>query len=280
MRIAVIGDIHSNLIALNLAISDLTDKNIDNIYFLGDYITDGENENEILDIIKNISNYVILGNRERYILNYSPNKKDFNNYKTISTTYNNLKQENLKYLKSLKEYYITKVNNFNVLILHGDKYYNDIDNIEKIFDKIINDFDFDFDICIFGHSHKFLYKKYKNKYFINPGSLGEPCDYPTYKYCIIEITNKIKVILKEFDVKDSFEEFANNYMKTKYYKTNYVWANLILYMIRDGIDYCSLFLELFNNIIKDSNELSVKEFNKIWNETYNIFKKKYGFDLT
>ena len=277
MRMAVLSDIHSNLIALNLAMNSLKNEKIDEICFLGDYITDGENENEILNIVKKNSNYAILGNREKYILNYSPLKKDYNNYKTIYTTYKNLSKENLEYLKLLKDYYLIKIEDFKILMIHGNQYYNDIDNIEKIFDKIIDDFDFD--ICLFGHTHRYLYKEYKNKYFLNPGSLGNACDYPTYKYCILEITDKVNVILKEFDVKESFNEFVSIYKKTKYYKDNYVWANLILYIIRDGVDYCSLFLELFNNKIKKLGELEAEDFNKIWNETYEDFKKKYNLEF-
>lgn len=275
MRVAVLSDIHSNLIALKLALDSLENESIDSICFLGDYITDGENENEILNIVKNISNYAILGNREKYMLNYSPLKKNFNNYKPISTTYHNLKKENLKYLESLKEYYIIKINNFKILMIHGENYYTD--NIEQAFDRIIGDFDFD--VCLFGHSHRYLYKKYKNKYFINPGSLGEPCDYPTYKYCILEITTKINVILREFNVEETFSKLVSNYKKTKYYKKNYVWANLILYIIRDGIDYCALFLEQFNRRIENLGELNSGDFNKIWNETYNDFRKKYNLDI-
>ena len=112
MRLAVLSDIHSNLIALNLAIDDLKKENVDKICFLGDYVTDGESDNEILGIIKNISDYTILGNREKYILDYSPLKKNYNNYKTIHTTYNNLSKDNLKYIESLKEYYIIKAKDF------------------------------------------------------------------------------------------------------------------------------------------------------------------------
>lgn len=162
MKIAVLSDIHSNIMALNFAIDDLKDKNIDKICFLGDYITDGENDNEILDIVKSISDYAIFGNREKYILDYSPSRKDFNNYKTIYTTYNNLSKKNLKYIESLKEYYIIQVEKFKILMIHGNQYYIDTNNIEKVFDKIIDDFDFD--ICLFGHSHRYLYKKYKTFY--------------------------------------------------------------------------------------------------------------------
>ena len=71
MKIAVISDIHSNLLAFNFALENAEKEKVDSFLFLGDYITDGENGNEILNIIKEKSNYVILGNREKYILNYS-----------------------------------------------------------------------------------------------------------------------------------------------------------------------------------------------------------------
>lgn len=276
MRLAVLSDIHSNLIALNLAIDDLKKENVDKICFLGDYVTDGESDNEILGIIKNISDYTILGNREKYILDYSPLKKNYNNYKTIHTTYNNLSKDNLKYIESLKEYYIIKAKDFNILMIHGNQYYSDKDNIEEVFDKIINDFDFD--ICLFGHSHKYLYRKYKNKIFINPGSIGQSNDYSSYKYCIIEIIDEINVILKEFNVRESFDKLVNYYKKTNYYKNNYVWANLVLYTIRDGLAYCPLFLEEFNNRIEKLGELSEKKFNKIWDKTFKDFKKTYDIE--
>ena len=279
MRLAILSDIHSNIIALNLVVDDLKNEKIDKVCLLGDYITDGDNGNEILKIVKSISDYSILGNREKYILDYSPSMKDFNNYKSIYTTYSNLSEESCKYLESLKEYYIIRVKEFNILMIHGNKYYTDTINIEKVFDKIINDFDFDFDICVFGHTHKYLCKRYKNKLFINPGSVGQPCDSPTYKYCILDITDKVNVILKEFDVKESFDKLVSNYKKTKFYIDNYVWANLILYVIKDGFDYCSLFLKEFNNRIKKREDLNKDDFNEIWNNTYEEFRKKHNLEI-
>lgn len=277
MKIAVLSDIHSNLLALNLAINSLKEENVDDIFFLGDYVTDGEYGNEVLNIVKKMSNYVIRGNREEYILNYSPERKDFINYKSIYTTYNSLTEDNLKYIKSLPEYFILEINNHRVLMLHSDNYYNIADDYDKIFDMIIEDFDFD--ICFFGHTHEYVYKEYKNRIFINPGSVGEPTDSPTYKYCIVEINDKVSVTLKEFETKETFLELVRNYKETKYYKDNYFWANFILYTIRDGIDYCALFFELFNPKIKDTDRENAEIFNKIWEETYQDFRKKYNLDV-
>ena len=94
----------------------------------------------------------------------------------------------------------------------------------------------------------------------------------------MEITDKVGVTLKEFEIKDTFDKLVNGYKKTKYYKDNYVWTNLILYVIRDGIDYLSLFIEDFNERIKNMGDLNADDFNKIWDMTFDIFKEKYNLE--
>lgn len=276
MKIAVISDIHSNLLAFNLAIQDARNENVDSFIFLGDYITDGENANEILDIIKQMSNYVILGNREKYIINYSKEKKDYNNYKPISHTYHSLTLDNINYIKSLEDYMIVEFHNFKILIIHGDGYFNLPELDSLIFDSIISKYDFD--ICLFGHTHQYCCTKYRNKMFINPGSIGTPTDTPTYKYCIIEISDTVSVNLKEFRVVDTFDELEKSYRNTNYYKENTAWAELILLGIRDGKDYCTPFIELFNSKIKKLGALEYNQFNNIWNDTYKEFIKRLSFN--
>jgi len=271
MKIAVISDIHSNLLAFNLAIQDAKKENVDSFIFLGDYITDGENANEILNIIKKNANYAILGNREKYIINYSKEKKDYNNYKPISHTYNSLTDDNINYIKELKDSMIVEINHFKVLMIHGDKYFNLPEITSTMIDLIISEYDFD--ICLFGHTHQYFCKKYKNKWFINPGSIGTPTDTPTYKYCILEILDTVSIHLKEFRVNDTFDELEMSYRKTDYYEENPVWAELILMGIKDGKDYCTPFIELFNSKIKKLGILEYDQFNKIWDDTYREFQK-------
>ena len=272
LRLAVISDIHSNFMALKMALESIKSEHVDKICFLGDYITDGENENEILSTIKNVADYVVLGNREKYILNYSPSKKEYNNYKTIHSTYSNLNIESLEYIKSMRESYTLDVNGHKILLIHGDRYKGSYNNLEQVFDKMIDDYDFD--ICLFGHTHRFLKMEYKNRVFINPGSIGMPDDYPSYKYCIVEIDDhKINVTMKEFDVSKSFKELSVSYKNTKYYKTNPTWANLCLLSSRDAVDYCSQFVNHVEEKTRNAKELSAAEFNKIWNEVYEEFIK-------
>ena len=272
MRVAVISDIHSNLIGLNLALEDSKKKNIDKYIFLGDYITDGYISNEIIDLVKKYGDYIISGNRERYILDYNPDKKDFNNYKTICSTYESLSKENINYIKSLKSEYIININNYKILIIHGDKYCNNRNDFD--YDKIIEDYK-DFDICLLGHTHIYLDELYKGKRFINPGSIGLPIDYTTYKYCILDINDDVKLELREFKTEESYQMLEKEYKKSDYYIKNPIWSNLVLNTIKYGKDYCFDFINLLNEKIKD-RELSVEEFNKIWNKTYNDFISTYN----
>ena len=264
MKLAIISDIHANLIALNLAIKDLKEKCVDKVLFLGDYLTDGECEKEILRIIKEYGDYVILGNREKYLLNYNPKLKDYSNYRTISYTYNNLEVEDLNYLNSLENHLIITLNGYKILLIHGDEYGHTVDTIEALFQEYINKYDFD--ICLFGHTHKYLKEEYKGKLFLNPGSIGEPTDGPTYKYVILDLDD-LKTTLREFKVSDTYDILEQNFKNTKYYQDNYVWSELVLKSIKDGRDYTTPFMKIVNKKVGNKT-LTPLEYNEIWHDTY------------
>ena len=70
VKIAILNDIHGNLLLLNKALKCLDKENVDNYIFGGDFITDGPDSNSIINIIKNKTNNVIIGNREESIIKY------------------------------------------------------------------------------------------------------------------------------------------------------------------------------------------------------------------
>ena len=274
MKIAVLSDVHSNIYGLRLALEDSKRNNVDKYIFLGDYITDGYITNEIIDLVKLYGDHVIIGNREKYILNYDPSRCEYSNYKTISCTYKSLNSDSINYIKTLKEEEIIDVNNYKILITHGDKYFIESDNID--YDGIINDHE-DFDICLFGHFHMYSDVLYKGRRFINPGSVGIPADGPTYKYCILDIDNQIKLELRKFNTKDTYNELLNEFIESDYYRINPIWSNLVLSTIKYGKDCCYDFIKLFNKRT-NNREYSVLEFNKLWEEVYDEFISTYKFE--
>lgn len=272
MKIAVISDVHANFIALSLALNDAEKSGVNKYVFLGDYVTDGEDCNQIIQVIKQKADYAIMGNREKYVLNYAPEKGVYNNYKPIAYTYKSLNEESLEYIKALRDHQVIKVGNFRILMIHGDGYGDVTNDFSNMFDTIIENYDFD--ICLFGHFHKYVNVVYKNKRFINPGSVGQPADTPTYKYCIIEVDETVNVTLKEFKVSDTYDEFKTKYINSNYYQENFVWGELVLKSVRDGEDYCGQFVALFKQELKNKKDVIYVCFNEMWNETYKEFCDK------
>jgi predicted phosphodiesterase len=72
MRIAVVADIHSNHIAFEAVLEDIGNRNIDSIFFLGDYIFGGYGSNETVDLLmdykkENKKHFLLSGNIEELI---------------------------------------------------------------------------------------------------------------------------------------------------------------------------------------------------------------------
>ncbi len=190
MKIAVFSDIHSNYLVFKKAYDDSIIRKVDMYIYLGDNITDGFDGSKILDIIKNSKGYSINGNREVSILNYHFNKdSNWDNsiqFESMKYGYESLSKENIDYISTLPIYNIIDINGKKICISHGTPY-NVRGRARKdstiLFDDLIKDFNCD--IYLFGHEHDYYYTKYKNKYFMNPGSIGLPSDgsyYGSYSY--------------------------------------------------------------------------------------------------
>jgi predicted phosphodiesterase len=72
MRIAVVADVHSNHIALEAVLQDINNRDIDRIFFLGDYVFGGYGSNETVDLLmqyqKQSENHLIIsGNIDELI---------------------------------------------------------------------------------------------------------------------------------------------------------------------------------------------------------------------
>ena len=64
-RIAVISDIHGNLIALDRVIADVRSRRVDRMVCLGDIVGYGPDPKECLDIVRQYCDGIVAGNHER-----------------------------------------------------------------------------------------------------------------------------------------------------------------------------------------------------------------------
>lgn len=98
-------------------------------------------------------------------------------------------------------------------------------------------------------------------------------DNPSYKYCILDLSNDCKVELREFKVSDTFSEFEKEYIASNYYKSNIIWGNLILKCVKDGFDYCGPFIDEVNSIFSKTHNGGSEEYNRIYKDVYNKYYK-------
>ena len=102
MRIALISDIHSNLQALQAALSDIDGRGIDQIYCLGDIVGYGGSPNECVDLVRQRTSAVVLGNHDQAAVNPS-DANYFTKPGKIAAEWTNktLTDENLQFLAAL-----------------------------------------------------------------------------------------------------------------------------------------------------------------------------------
>lgn len=273
MKIAVISDIHSNGIILEKAIKDAKSKKVDDFFFLGDMITDGIMDNEVLDIVTKTSSNVILGNRENYIISIIKNdvKFDgFNNIRPLFHTRNHLTTNSINIIMNLPKLLLIEKDNIKFLLIHGD---NPSLKSNMDYDKLIEQYDFD--VCLSGHIHQIKSILYRGKQFLNPGSIGCPIDSPFYSYGIYDTETKTFTIQK-LSTKIDYEKIQSSYLNSSYYEENPEWCNLILVGIKYGKDINEQFVRRIKNQIKNLKTYSADEYNSIWDETYKQIKEEYN----
>ena len=69
MRIALIADIHGNLVALDAVLMDINREQVDQIICLGDVATIGPQPHQVVARLRNLDPISIAGNHESYLLN-------------------------------------------------------------------------------------------------------------------------------------------------------------------------------------------------------------------
>ena len=174
-RIAVISDIHGNIVALKAVLKDIKERQIDKIYCLGDILLKGSSPKECLDLIKESCEVVILGNCEYYTLH--PESSNSSTDKEHRIWYKNkLSNKDIEYIESLPLYKDIHLSGSLIRMFHASK-----DNLfYRVFPtssindklKLFEDDKLSPDIVIYADIHEQYLNKLGNKTLLNTGSVG------------------------------------------------------------------------------------------------------------
>ncbi|MFD1165951.1 metallophosphoesterase family protein [Sphingobacterium daejeonense] len=240
MKIAVISDIHGNLPALDSVLNDISTRNIDQIYCLGDLIDFAPWTNEIIDLFRSSRIPTLLGNHDERVAFDQPinRKKKHSPEETVAReiAINHSKKHitfiNRSYLKdlpfSLKLNYKIGQKHWNILLVHAhpdsnDQYiFEDVE--ESVVEGLINREQVD--CLIMGHIHYSYIRKINNKWAINPGAVGRSKERNRLaSYLILEINEtgfKPEIIQIPFDKQKVIEAIVNSGIPDFYAK---FWEN-------------------------------------------------------
>lgn len=197
MKVAVLSDIHSNYHALKACYEDAEKRGAERFIFLGDYVSDLAQPRETMDLVYEIqSRYptvCLMGNRERYMLEYDDGTADFTRGSksgSLLFTYEHLRKKDLDFFRGLKISDTIEIEGVSIEIAHASMendrfYFDDSDGrTAEIFPRMKCGY------LLTGHSHKQYIRSDTGKTIINPGAVGLPHGgTPWPKYAMLEVAD-------------------------------------------------------------------------------------------
>jgi putative phosphoesterase len=200
MKVALIGDIHANLPALEAVLTHIESLGIEKIWNVGDFVGYGPFPDEVVQILRKDDRVVsILGNYDRKALTFKHKKNKWrqskhpDKYLAFGWAYENLSKKNRKYLRFLSREVRMKVRGHRILLAHGSPASDSEPLTPNTPDKRLRELAqmVKADIIIVGHSHQPFARQVDDVWFINTGSVGRPDDGdPRACYAVLRFQEK------------------------------------------------------------------------------------------
>ncbi|MFB5660940.1 metallophosphoesterase family protein [Alteribacillus sp. HJP-4] len=207
MKIAIISDIHGNKTALEAVLRDMSAREIERIFCLGDLVGKGPLGSECIKLVQENCEQVIRGNWDVFI--QAPAENDF-----IQWFQERLSEEDFEYLASLPFHIDEEINSQLIRCFHASPR----SEFERIFpwdsiDKKLSMFETSKnigeihpprqpDIVFYGDIHTSFLHTYKNGILCNVGSIGNSLDLTSASYAILDgeySSNAVQMVRVEYD---------------------------------------------------------------------------------
>ncbi|MCA9883909.1 MAG: metallophosphoesterase family protein [Anaerolineaceae bacterium] len=178
MRLAILSDVHGNVLALEKVLAHLSGYAPDQIVCLGDVAANGARPQEALHRIRDLSCPVIMGNMDAFVLNTSlydkPNGVSAYYHETSIWAAERLNADDKAYIAGFTPHLSIYEYGMRVLCYHGSPRNFDegiaIDTPDSQLKDMLGDFDAH--VYIGGHTHAQMLRRWGDKTIINPGSVG------------------------------------------------------------------------------------------------------------
>lgn len=189
MRLAIISDIHGNLVALKALLSDLQKRRVEGVLCLGDVAATGPQPREVIDLLQSLAWPCVMGNTDEGLARNVPDLPPAEEWKRLPRkekarmleldewTRERLGRSHRSYLSTFKPTVrFNPVNGPSVLCYHGSPR-SKHEGIEATTpEKELNGYlrGYDADIFAGGHTHTQMFRRFRGSIVLNPGSVGLP----------------------------------------------------------------------------------------------------------
>jgi putative phosphoesterase len=196
-RIALLGDIHSNLPALEAVLRHAHEQGVDELWNTGDFVGYGAFPDEVVGLLREVGERQVIGNYDRKVLKVKRKKEKWSRSKqplklmAFEWTNDQLSDASLAFLHGLPKQLRFVATGYRVLLTHGSPSSikepispsTSKDRLQEL--AALSECD----LIITGHSHQQLAVQVSGVWFMNPGSVGRPDDGdPRACYAILDLT--------------------------------------------------------------------------------------------
>jgi len=216
MKVALIGDIHANLPALEAVLAHAAEQGVSAIWNMGDSIGYGPFPNEVVHRLQEEDVLSTLGRFDHQVLRFKKRREKWRKdklpetYLSLLWTYEQLSKKNRKYLRFLSKEMRMRVEGNHVLLTHTSpgwtKNFIAPDTPSDQVQRLLSEADADVIIC--GCSHQAFAQHVDGAWIISPGSVGQPCDGdPRASYAVAEFKSK-KIEVQHYRVAYDLEQLV------------------------------------------------------------------------
>lgn len=281
MKLALLGDIHSNYMALEKCLIYCKNEKVDGFVFLGDYVSDCPYPQRTMKLLEEVrltyKTWFIRGNREEYQLNHHNGAEDgwyyCSNSGSLLYTYENLTEKDFEFFEECDTTLKISIPGLpEFTVCHGSPnssrellHIGSLPAIQYLKQSETN-------ILICAHTHvQGIYEAY-GKMLINPGSVGVPVGSSgKTQFAILHGINGIwepEFISLDYDIDKFIEEYKQSDLPEK----AIFYAKTVLNELKIGENYLleiltktyELTLEGEGNVTQGSMP------EKYWEEAYRL----------
>lgn len=209
-RVALISDVHGNLVALEAVLADLAGQGVDGIVCLGDVAATGPQPRETVERLRELECPVVMGNADAWMVNPTPAPDADERTRRFEEMdlwcAERLGPDLLAWLGTFQPTVDVELGDeATLLCFHGSpRSYNDIIRATTPDEDLTPFFeDIDASLLAGGHTHQRMLRRYQGRTLLNPGSVGLPSDPPWAEYAIVEVEDGVERVMFQrvrFDV--------------------------------------------------------------------------------